>query len=47
MLKRPVSSYPPEARFAAESALGPQHDTLRAGLAAEIRRLTGRTGDTA
>lgn len=47
MVKRPVSSYPPEIRFAAESALGPQHDTLRAGLTAEIARLAGRTGTSA
>lgn len=35
----PVFGYPAEARQAAATALGPQHDTLRADLTAELRRL--------
>jgi diadenosine tetraphosphate (Ap4A) HIT family hydrolase len=37
--KGPVSHYPPETRFAAETALGPQHDALRSELTEEINRL--------
>lgn len=39
--KGPVSGYPPETRFAAETALGPRHDILRSELAGELRRLAG------
>ena len=39
--KGPVSRYPPETRFAAETALGRQHDALRLELTREIKRLAG------
>jgi len=37
--KGPVSRYPPETRFAAETALGPERDALRSELIEEIHRL--------